>query len=105
MTFHLTNEINMLKFVFVSVYALRFTYRTTVTDRDIPIFNVTDTDTLQIPCFAYGHGHVSVSVLGPTHQYRAGSPSSSFLSINNNNRALNVCNTVTYYRNIRTIIV
>jgi len=28
-------------------------------------FNVTD-DTLQIPCFAYGHGHVSVSVLGPS---------------------------------------
>ena len=26
---------------------------------------MTDTDTLQIPCFAYGHGHVSVSVLGP----------------------------------------
>jgi len=78
MATHLTNKVNILKYVFVSVSALRFTFRKTNTEYGHPEFyashyrhgyghpdfNVTDTDTLQIPCFAYGH--VSVSVSGPS---------------------------------------
>ena len=53
MTVHFTNKHNILKYG--SVSALRFTFRKMDTD----------TDTLQIPYFAYEHGHMSVSVLGP----------------------------------------